>query len=243
MKSSRQQHVSAIFLRNDYGWREMTVGKMRLGGALCCGLVVCLGLAGQAAWAEGTTGGNAGEGSAMSDAVGAALEEAMGVQPEAGAKATPPAGQPSTTTAKPGKGPVTNLPLPRYVTLKPGKAFARRGPGPSHRIDWVFVRAGMPLRVTAEYEHWRRVEDAEGFGGWVHYTRLTGSRAALIAVPMAELRSLPDPAAPVVLKAERNVTAKVLKCGGGWCRLNIGGEKGWLETSALWGVEPGEIIE
>lgn len=144
---------------------------------------------------------------------------------------------------EPGRGPVTNLPLPRYVTLKPGEANARRGPGLSHRIDWVFVRPGMPLRITAEYEHWRRVEDAEGFGGWVHYTRLSGVRSVLIAVDMADIRNRPDPDATVVLKAERNVTARIMECGGGWCRLNIDGEKGWVPTSALWGVEPDEILE
>ncbi len=144
---------------------------------------------------------------------------------------------------EPGRGPVTNLPLPRYVTLKPGEANARRGPGLSHRIDWVFVRPGMPLRITAEYEHWRRVEDAEGFGGWVHYTRLSGVRSAVIAVDMAELRNRPDPNAAVVLKAERNVTARIMQCKDGWCRLNIDGEKGWVPITSLWGVEPDEILE
>ena len=40
------------------------------------------------------------------------------------------------------RGAVTNLPLPRYVSLKTGEGNARRGPGSTHRIDWVFTRAG-----------------------------------------------------------------------------------------------------
>ena len=72
----------------------------------------------------------------------------------------------------PHRGPVTNLPLPRYVSLKGGEGNARRGPSLSHRIDWVFRHPGMPLRVVAEFGHWRRVEDQDGAGGWVHYSCL-----------------------------------------------------------------------
>jgi SH3-like domain-containing protein len=71
--------------------------------------------------------------------------------------------------AAPTVGPETNLPLPRYVSLKTNEGNARRGPGLDYRIDWVFVREDMPLRITAESGHWRRIEDREGQGGWVHY--------------------------------------------------------------------------
>ena len=83
----------------------------------------------------------------------------------------------------------SGLPLPRYVSLKGNVGNARRGPGVTHRIDWVFTHAGMPLRVTAEHENWRRVEDAEGMGGWVHYILLSGVRTArTVRLRQAELR-------------------------------------------------------
>ena len=43
------------------------------------------------------------------------------------------------------RGPVTNLPMPRYVSLKTSEGNVRRGPSLTHRIDWVFKRRGMPL--------------------------------------------------------------------------------------------------
>lgn len=144
---------------------------------------------------------------------------------------------------KPGIGCVTNLPLPRFVSLKTGEGNARRGPGLTHRIDWVFTRAGMPLRITGEFDNWRRVEDAEGAGGWVHYSLLSGVRAVLVARDMAEFRSGPDDGADVVMQAERGVVGKVLECNADWCRVTLDGEKGWARKSALWGVEPGEVIE
>ncbi|WP_240794031.1 SH3 domain-containing protein [Pseudorhodobacter turbinis] len=142
-----------------------------------------------------------------------------------------------------GRGAVTNLPLPRYVSLKTNEGNARRGPGLTHRIDWVFSRAGMPLRVTAEYENWRRVEDAEGVGGWVHYALISGTRTALITEPLLDLRATPRLDATVVLRAEAGVIARLQECRPDWCRLSIDGTSGWAMKTALWGVDPAESFD
>ena len=147
------------------------------------------------------------------------------------------------TAAVPAKGAVTNLPLPRYVTLKKGEVNARRGPGLTHRIDWVFTRAGMPLRITAEYEHWRRVEDATGEGGWVQYAMLSGARSVLVATDMAEFRARADVAAEVAFQAERGVIGRLLECAVDWCQVAVDGNKGWVMKADLWGVEAGEVVK
>lgn len=143
----------------------------------------------------------------------------------------------------PGRGAVTNLPLPRYVTLKGSEGNARRGPSLTHRIDWVFTRPGMPLKVTAEFEHWRRVEDNEGAGGWVNYALLSGTRSVLVTEDMVEFRSRPDDAADPVLQAEYGVIARLLECSVEWCRISADGTRGWVRKTSIWGVDPGEIIE
>lgn len=141
------------------------------------------------------------------------------------------------------RGSVTNLPLPRFVSLKGNTGNARRGPGLTHRIDWVFTRSGMPLKITAEYEHWRRVEDAEGFGGWVNYALLSGVRTALVASDLAEFRARPQDDAAVIFKAERNVVGWIKECQADWCELEVEDQDGWIRKSALWGVLPGEVVE
>ena len=101
----------------------------------------------------------------------------------------------------------------------------------------------MPLRITAEYENWRRVEDSEGAGGWVHYSLLSGVRTALVTLDMAELRDAPSDSAPVVAQAELGVIGRVLECDPTWCRLSLDGTRGWVMKSSLWGVKTDEIIE
>ena len=43
------------------------------------------------------------------------------------------------------RGAVTNLPLPRFVSIRADSANARRGPGLDHRVDWEFVRRNLRL--------------------------------------------------------------------------------------------------
>ena len=139
------------------------------------------------------------------------------------------------------RGPVTNLPLPRYVSLKGSEGNARRGPSLSHRIDWVFRHAGTPLRVTAEYGHWRRVEDSDGAGGWMHYSLLSGVRTALVQEDMAELHLRPDADSSVTARAQVGAVVKLGNCTREWCEVTGGGVSGWLPKAQIWGVDPGEI--
>jgi SH3-like domain-containing protein len=141
-------------------------------------------------------------------------------------------------------GPVTHLPLPRFVSLRGENANARRGPSLDQRVDWAFLRRGMPLEVTAEYGNWRRVRDADGKGGWVHHALLAGARTAVIlGTERVELHEKPEAGTRVVAVAEPGVIGRLVACQGEWCEISAGGSEGWLPRAVLWGVGPDEIIE
>jgi SH3-like domain-containing protein len=142
-----------------------------------------------------------------------------------------------------GRGPVTNLPLPRFVSLKASEANVRRGPSLTHRIDWVYTAKGMPLEVVGEYGHWRRVRDHDGVGGWVHYTLLSGARAGLVESPRALLHMRPDPASPLNAELETGVIVTLDRCGAEWCQGKAGGFKGWVAKADLWGVRDEEKFD
>ncbi|WP_432762091.1 SH3 domain-containing protein [Seohaeicola sp. SP36] len=141
------------------------------------------------------------------------------------------------------RGSVTNLPLPRYVSIKSGEVNVRRGPSLTHRVDWVFTREDMPVEITAEHGHWRRVRDRDGAGGWVHYSLLSGTRTVIVDQDMLALHSRPDPAAPANAHLEQGVVARLDNCTPDWCRLSAGGYRGWAPKTALWGVKPDEVRE
>lgn len=221
--------------------QAMTVSKIF---AAVSGIAILVG----ATWS--VSGGNA---QATSKAQGAPEQTTVQTSEVADTTAPQPKPQPKPESVQPGpstpevqlsapvaRGPVTHLPLPRYVSLKGGKGNARRGPSLSHRIDWVFTHPGMPLRVTAEFGHWRRVEDSEGQGGWIHYTLLSGVRHVIVTQDMVDLHARPDEKAEVTAKAQMGAIARLGACNHDWCEIEGGGADGWLRKAALWGVDPDE---
>jgi SH3-like domain-containing protein len=147
------------------------------------------------------------------------------------------------TSVQSDRGPVTNLPMPRYVSLKANEANVRRGPSLSHRIDWVFQRRDMPLRVIGEFGHWRRVVDREGMGGWVHYSLLSGNRTVIIDRDLLVLRRQPIATSTEVAILELGVIADLGECQIDWCRLRAGGYRGWAPKADLFGVGSDELRE
>ncbi|MGI3168989.1 SH3 domain-containing protein [Pseudooceanicola sp. C21-150M6] len=146
-------------------------------------------------------------------------------------------------TGSEGIGPVTKLPLPRYVSLKASKGNVRRGPSRTHRIDWVFTRRNMPLQVTAEYGHWRRVQDQEGVGGWIHHSLISGVRTVLIRTDMLEMHVRPQQISATTAKLELGVIARLDRCMPEWCRVSVAGYKGWIPRDTIWGVDPTETVD
>jgi SH3-like domain-containing protein len=141
------------------------------------------------------------------------------------------------------RGPVTNLPMPRFVSLKASEGNVRRGPSLSHRIDWVFKHRGMPLKVVAEHGHWRRVIDREGAGGWMHYTLISGARTVLVEQDDVPLFKLADQTSPLSAMAKTGVIGRLGKCNDTWCRITVNGTRGWLQRGQVWGLMPGEVRE
>ncbi|WP_188607904.1 SH3 domain-containing protein [Chelatococcus reniformis] len=144
-------------------------------------------------------------------------------------------------------GTASGLPLPRYVSLKSDRVNLREGPSKDHRTSWVFQRAGLPVEITAEFETWRRVRDAEGTEGWVLHSLLSGRRTALVTPwsktgTLALLESAKDDG-PVVAHLQPNVIANIKRCDGSWCLVLVQNVSGYLRQERLWGVYPGEKVD
>jgi SH3-like domain-containing protein len=142
-----------------------------------------------------------------------------------------------------GLGEVTNLPVPRYVSLRSSEINVRRGPGLDYRKDWVFHRAGLPVRIIEEYGDWRRIVDKDDAGGWVYHAMLTGRRTVQVTAEEVVLREEPSDAAAPIARAEQGVVAQLEACQPDWCEVEAEGHAGWVPKSAIWGVDPGEVVE
>jgi SH3-like domain-containing protein len=156
-----------------------------------------------------------------------------------------PAAAQTTTQAR---GVSTNLPIPRFVSLKADKVNLRSGPTRENGVSWVFTRAGLPVEITAESENWRKIRDSEGTEGWVFHTLLSSRRTVLVA-PWAkkEVRDYPlydsRGGSTVTAKLQPGVLASIKSCDGKWCRIFGEGFSGYIEQERLWGVYPNEVVE
>jgi SH3-like domain-containing protein len=142
----------------------------------------------------------------------------------------------------------SNLPVPRFVSLKSDKVNVRKGPSADQAIVWVFSRAGLPVEVIAESENWRRVRDSEGADGWVFHSLLSGRRTVLVgpwlkggeSVPLYARRST---GGATVAMLQANVLGNVHSCDGEWCEVSVDDYSGFVEQEKLWGVYRGEVVK
>lgn len=141
----------------------------------------------------------------------------------------------------------TGLPLPRFVSLKSNDVNVRRGPGQDYDVAFTFVRAGLPVEITQEFDNWRKIRDSEGAEGWVFHSLLSGERTALVApwevAGPFPARSEENADAPVVAYFQPKAIVDVAKCDGTWCEIGASGYEGWIEQERLWGVYPDEAFE
>ena len=143
--------------------------------------------------------------------------------------------------------------VPRFVSLKSDRVNLRQGPGTEYPTAWVFRRVGLPVEVIKEFEGWRQVRDAEGTTGWVSGSMLSGRRTAVILPwlvrpgqgepALAVLRDDDSEGAKAIAQVEAGVLASIISCDGRWCRVSVGGFRGYIEQTKLWGAYQGEVIK
>jgi SH3-like domain-containing protein len=143
----------------------------------------------------------------------------------------------------------SGLPLPRFVSLKSGRVNCRIGPGVNYPVTWLYLKPGLPMEITQEYDNWRKVRDSDGAEGWINQSLLSGRRMGIVAPwqkgKAAEIKLLDEPEADgsTVAVLEPGVIGKIRQCNGEWCEMTFDGHTGWIGQSLVWGAYPGETIK
>ncbi len=140
------------------------------------------------------------------------------------------------------QGPVTKLPLPRFVSLADALANGRAGPDKRHPIHYVYTAKNMPVEVIEEYESYRKVRDWQGAEVWIFRPRLTNTRFVRIQQERSPMRVAPDPTAQVRAYLGEGLYGRIRQCQPGWCQIEAEHVRGWVATDALYGTYEGEII-
>jgi SH3-like domain-containing protein len=129
---------------------------------------------------------------------------------------------------------------PYWASISAGEARMRTGPGRQFPASWLYQRANLPVKVIALYPNWRKVEDPDGTQGWIQANLLSGDRTGLVVGEVRALRDKPNVGGNIIFRAEPGVVGKLSECKRGWCKLDVRGRMGYIESSHIWGVEPDE---
>ncbi len=138
----------------------------------------------------------------------------------------------------------TEYPVPRFVSLRADKVYARTGPGTRYPIRWVYQKQGMPVEIVLEYDTWRKIKDIDGDEGWVHQSLLSGARTGIVkSEENLPLYRKPDTESHILAYAQPEAIIGIEECGTQWCLIDAEGYKGWADKNRLWGVYGEEIFD
>lgn len=135
-----------------------------------------------------------------------------------------------------------NLPIPRFAAIRPDRANIRVGPGAGYPVEWVVVKSGVPVEITAEFDNWCRLSFPDGSQGWVHRNMLMGKRSAWIMGSTTRLYTSAAEDSELLAHIEKGALVLLQKCDGPWCQVKVDGFKGWVKRQDLWGVYPNEKL-
>lgn len=139
----------------------------------------------------------------------------------------------------PGNRPTpSGQPVPRWLSLKSSKVFARQGPGPDYRILWQYRVSGLPVQVIAETADWRKICDPEGAVVWVHRSVVSSRRsvfnASEVEVPIHAGRS---DTSPVRARLSPRSLVSLSECVDQWCEVRVRRMRGWVPQHAVFGAQ------
>jgi len=126
---------------------------------------------------------------------------------------------------------------PYWASIRATVLNMRVGPSADYKIDWVYRRPGLPVKVVRVMEGWRLIEDPDGARGWVVARLLSPERGAIvIGEGLAELRDGPSHDAMLKWRVEPGVVGALGGCDDGWCELSIDDYQGYIVQNRLWGA-------
>jgi SH3-like domain-containing protein len=125
--------------------------------------------------------------------------------------------------------------LPYWASISVDEARMRKGPSPDVPVIWEYRRKDLPVKVVARHENWRKIEDPDGTQGWMAARLLSRTRTAIVTGEIRPMRDQPDQEAAVAYRAEPGVVGRITECSPEWCRFDVKGRKGWIQTDHIWG--------
>ena len=110
---------------------------------------------------------------------------------------------------------------------------------PSAKADRLFVASRYyPFEILVKLDQWTKVRDVNGEVAWVENKALGDRQTVMVTVPLADVRAAPNPQAPLVFEAYRQVLLEVLEPpADGWVKVrHRDGQQGYIRIAHVFGA-------
>ncbi len=126
--------------------------------------------------------------------------------------------------------------VPYWASIRVSEVNMRVGPGEDYRINWVYHRPQLPVKVLRIKEGWRLVRDPDGAQGWMLARFLVRQRTAyVIGHDPADMMELQG-GGKLLWRLAPGVVGKLGDCDRGWCAFTVGPRHGFVAKDRLWGA-------
>lgn len=127
--------------------------------------------------------------------------------------------------------------VPYWASIRVSEVNMRVGPGEDYRINWIYRRPHLPVKVLRLMEGWRLVQDPDGARGWMLARFLSRERGGIVrGQGLAEMREAGDESARVLWKLRPGVVGKLGDCKVNWCKFEVEGHLGHVREERIWGA-------
>ncbi len=127
--------------------------------------------------------------------------------------------------------------VPYWASIDADVANMRVGPGNTYRIEWVYRRLHLPVKIIRREGAWRQIEDPAGDKGWMRDLLLSRQRGAIVTGDdLIEMHAEASDSSPMLWRVEPGVVGLLGDCEAGWCAFDADGHKGFVREDALWGA-------
>ncbi|MCT2399485.1 SH3 domain-containing protein [Novosphingobium mangrovi (ex Huang et al. 2023)] len=127
--------------------------------------------------------------------------------------------------------------VPYWASIDADVANMRVGPGGSYKIDWVYRRLHLPVKIIRREGPWRQIEDPDGDKGWMRDLLLSRQRTAIvIGKELIEMHADGNDSSAMLWRLEPGVVGLLGECAEGWCTFDVDGHKGFVNEANLWGA-------
>ncbi|MBR2141402.1 MAG: SH3 domain-containing protein [Rickettsiales bacterium] len=124
-----------------------------------------------------------------------------------------------------------------FMSLKFNEVNLRAGPSLEFPILFTYKLKNIPVKVVGEYDKWLKVIDKDGDSGWISEHLLSKARTVIVIKDNQLLYSNYNKESYPVYRIEKNVIGRLLKCKFNRCKIKISKNKGWIDKTAIWGLE------